>query len=88
MEQIYTVDDLAEMFKVSASTIRDLCSRREWPHMRVGRAVRFTEAMVQEIVEIQSVRVSIETRRVNDLMARTGLTRRGAERHVRSNPWR
>ena len=81
--KLLTVDEVAELFQVSASTVRDLCTKREWPHVRLGRAIRFSEDNLREIVEIQTVRASIETRRVNDLMARTGLTRRSAERAVR-----
>lgn len=86
LEPLCTVDELAEAFKVSAGTVRDLCARREWPHVRLGRAIRFTDRNVREILEIQGYEVSAERRRVNDLMARTGLTRRGAERHVRDHP--
>lgn len=85
VDALHTVDDLAEAFGLSAATIRSLCGRHKWPHLKMGRAIRFTDEQVREILQIHTQRVSDEERRVTNLMARTGLTRRSAERHIRNN---
>lgn len=82
LEPLHSVDELADAFGVSASTVRDLCARHEWPHVQLGRRIRFTDEHVREILEIHTVRISDEARRVASMMAR-GMTRRGAEYHAR-----
>jgi excisionase family DNA binding protein len=84
MDPLLSVADLAEMFGLSEATVRTLCARHEWPHLKFGRVVRFTELNVAEIIEIHSQEVSIEQRQVKDLMHRVGLTRRSAEATVRN----
>lgn len=42
--------DLAERLNLPLSTVVELRKREGWPHHRFGKAVRFTEAQVAEIV--------------------------------------
>lgn len=83
VDKLYTVDEVAELFQVPSSTVRSLCGRREWPHVKLGRAIRFSEAQLREIVDIQTVKLSDDERQINDIVARTGLTRKSAEHHLR-----
>lgn len=83
MEKLHSVEDLAEAFGIPVSTVRDLCRRHKWPHLKVGRATRFTEAQVEEILRIQTVQISPYERKVLDLMSRTGQTRKSAQAWVR-----
>ncbi len=45
----YTEADLAEMFGVDEPTITKWRRQYDWPHLKMGRRVRFTEAAVVEI---------------------------------------
>lgn len=82
VDPLHSVDEVAEAFGVSPATVRDLCGRHRWPHVRLGRSIRFTDAQVREIVQLHTNEVSKEERQVLNLMMK-GLTRRSAEYHVR-----
>ncbi|MFS3128677.1 helix-turn-helix domain-containing protein [Nocardioides sp. Bht2] len=45
-----THSDLAERLNLPLSTVVELRKREGWPHVRLGKAVRFTEAQVEQIV--------------------------------------
>lgn len=51
-----TESDLAELFGVSVRSIQRTRTENQWPHVKVAKAFRFTEAQVQEIIRIQSQR--------------------------------
>lgn len=51
-----TEADLAELFGVSVRSIQRTRAENQWPHVKVAKAFRFTEAQVQEIIRIQSQR--------------------------------
>lgn len=55
MERLYTVDEVAESFQIPKSTVTELCHREGWPHVRLGRAIRFTEEMVKQIISAHIV---------------------------------
>lgn len=42
--------DIAERLGMPLSTVIYLRKREGWPHVRVGKAVRFTEQMLEEII--------------------------------------
>lgn len=50
MEKLYTIAEVAESFQMPKSTLTELCKREGWPHHRLGKAIRFTEAQVEEIL--------------------------------------
>lgn len=50
-----THGDLAQRLSMPLSTVVELRKREGWPHVRVGRAVRFTEEMVAEIIASHTV---------------------------------
>lgn len=54
MVQLYTDGDLAEMFQLSKTTIVSLRTQLGWPHVRLGRSIRYTEAQIVEIVNRHS----------------------------------
>lgn len=47
-----TTQDIADRYGISEYQVKDRCRRGEWPHLRVGRLVRFTEAHVEQIDRI------------------------------------
>lgn len=55
MEKIYTVDDLADAFKVSTDTIYNLVKSGELPHFKVKKSIRFTLEHVKQYVQRTSV---------------------------------
>lgn len=42
--------DIAERLNMPLSTVVEIRKREGWPHVRVGKAVRFTEEQVGEII--------------------------------------
>jgi len=49
---LYTLEDLAALFKVSRSTIYRRRKADNWPHLQIGSEFRFTAEDVQKILEI------------------------------------
>lgn len=47
--------DLAKRLKLPLSTTVELRKREGWPHYRFGKAVRFTEEQVAEIIATHAV---------------------------------
>jgi len=41
-----TIDEAAELFRVSHMTIRRLIQRGEWPHIKIGRQIRIELAAI------------------------------------------
>lgn len=50
-----TLDDLAARFGVSREWVRRRCRTGEFPHLRIGSAIRFTEAHVAQIEKAHEV---------------------------------
>lgn len=50
MSALKTHRDLAERLNLPLSTTVELRKREGWAHIRLGKAVRFTDAQVEEIV--------------------------------------
>lgn len=42
-EKAYTVNQLAELWQVSAATIYEMVNSGEMPHFKIGKLVRFTD---------------------------------------------
>ena len=47
--------DVAERLNLSLSTTVELRKREGWPHVKLGRAVRFTEEQMAQIVASHTV---------------------------------
>lgn len=52
--QLISSAELAEIFGVEERTLLDWRRQYGWPCLRVGRRVRFTQAMVEEILAAHS----------------------------------
>lgn len=50
MTALKTHADLAERLNMPLSTVVELRTREGWPHVRIGRTVRFTDEQIDEIV--------------------------------------
>lgn len=50
MDPLHTDADLAETFGVPEKTIANWRRRYDWPHVLVGRSIRYTAEQVDEIV--------------------------------------
>ena len=57
-EKLWTHEDVAEYLSSTPATIRVRCSRREIPHLKVGRSVRFRKADIDRWLEKQRVEVA------------------------------
>lgn len=49
--ELYTIEELSELLKVSTRTIRRLIRRRELPVIRIGRQLRFSRKAVNAWLE-------------------------------------
>lgn len=49
--ELLTLRQAAEMLKVSVSTVRNMIRRREVPHLRVRRQIRFVRDELEEWVK-------------------------------------
>lgn len=49
-ERLLTVAEVAELLQVKESWLYVACKRGEFPHVKVGRYVRFSEQQVREWV--------------------------------------
>lgn len=45
-------EQLADRFQIGASTARDMCRCYHWPHVKLGRSVRFTEQQAERIAAL------------------------------------
>ena len=77
--QLYTDDDLAEMFQLSKDTVVRFRQKLGWPHVKMGRQIRYTEAQIAEIVALHS-HVQTEEGRLYSRGLLMGLTP-GSARH-------
>lgn len=53
MEQLYTLDQVAELLQVSRRTVLRFIERGELVGVKVGRAWRFTKEDLQDYLETQ-----------------------------------
>lgn len=56
MDELLTTDALAMVLGVEADQVDRWRKRYGWPHVKIGRAVRFTPVQVDEILERHTVR--------------------------------
>lgn len=47
--------NLAELLNMPLTTVVDLRKREGWPHVRIGRAVRFTDEHIAQIIATHTV---------------------------------
>lgn len=57
---LHTPDDLAQVLQVSAQQVKRRAASGEFPHVRLGRAFRFTDEHVQQIIASHEVAVVVE----------------------------
>lgn len=55
MSALKTPADLAEQLQVSARQVVDWCKHYDWPHVRIGRSIRFEDSHVAEIIAKHTV---------------------------------
>ena len=48
----YTTDDVARMLGKSRDWVRDAANTRKFPHLRIGKSIRFSEAHLQQIIAL------------------------------------
>lgn len=84
MDRTVTIEELAEVLQVSSDTVRTWVTRYAWPHLRIGRTVRFTDEQVAEIERMHTVAPQQDPAR--RLQERWGLTERSARLAVGSQP--
>jgi putative molybdopterin biosynthesis protein len=53
MEEVYTLEEVAERLKVSLSTVRRLVRENKIRTSRVGRQIRITESALMEFLNTQ-----------------------------------
>lgn len=80
--EVLTEAELAELLKMPLATVGDLRKRENWPHLRFGRSVRYTAEQVAEIVRTHTTVSNPRRSEVEELMRKTGMTRRSAQRHL------
>ncbi|MFS3128655.1 helix-turn-helix domain-containing protein [Nocardioides sp. Bht2] len=52
----FTEAELAGRLGLSLNTVRTLRQQHDWPHLRFGRAVRYTEEQIERIDSLQAWR--------------------------------
>lgn len=83
---LLTFEQLADRFQIGASTARDMCRRYHWPHVKLGRSVRFTEQQAERIAALHSYSpTSFELEEARGLVSglTPGSARAGARRRAR-----
>jgi excisionase family DNA binding protein len=75
---LLTPDDLAELFGLSPKKVLELRSKHGWPHVRLGRRIRFTEEQVAQIIAVQSPRSEAPLKSASGLTAGSARRRRSA----------
>jgi putative molybdopterin biosynthesis protein len=53
-DKVFTIPEVAAYLKISKSKIYDLVSRKEIPHLRLGRNVRIRESDLLTWLELQT----------------------------------
>lgn len=61
MDDIHTTDELATILGTSAAQIDRWRKRYDWPHVKIGRTIRFTGSQVEEILARHTVRAGGRT---------------------------
>lgn len=51
LQATYSTADIAQALDVSQDFVRRRCASRTWPHLRIGRAIRFTAEHYADIVK-------------------------------------
>jgi excisionase family DNA binding protein len=73
---MHSPEELAERFGVTRRLLLDWMREHDWPHVKVGRVIRFTDEQVSEILRRQTVAAKSELPRVQI----GGQTKRSARR--------
>ena len=67
--------DLAARLSLPLSTVVELRKKEKWPHERFGRAVRFTDEQIEQII---ATHTTVDETKAPDMFA--GQTKRSARR--------
>jgi excisionase family DNA binding protein len=57
--RLLTAEEVAELFRIPVATVYDLARARRIPHLRIGRAVRFSQGELEEFLA-QECRACVE----------------------------
>lgn len=55
-ENLLTEEELAQRLRVSPRRAGDLRREHDWPHVKLGRRVRYTEHQAKQIVALQTAK--------------------------------
>ena len=55
LEELITEEEVAEVWKIPPTTLADLRKREGWPHVRLGRHVRYTKEQAKQILASHTV---------------------------------
>lgn len=82
---IYTEAAVAELFEMDEVQVAKLRRKNGWPHLKVGRQVRYTQAHVEQIIAAHTQApvegdVPVEADLGSPVSSITGLTSRSAGR--------
>ena len=58
-ETLLTPDEVAERFGITRRTLLEHARRYQWPVIRIGRKVRFTETLVERIIAQHTTRPGV-----------------------------
>ena len=47
-DKVYTVQEVADMFRVTDTTIRNLCRNGKLEHIRIGDSIRITGKQIKD----------------------------------------
>lgn len=59
-DPVLTIPEVARYLKISKSKIYDLVSRKEIPHLKIGRNVRIRQADLQRWMEEQTTQCNFD----------------------------
>lgn len=64
-DKLLTAGELAAKLDIDTETVRRMCKTGKWPHTKIGRLYRFTEAHYQAITAPPAVTSKPRTQRQN-----------------------
>lgn len=64
-ETLLTPDEVAARFGVTRRTLLEQARRYQWPVIRIGRKVRFTETLVERIIAQHTTRAQVDDGRTS-----------------------
>lgn len=75
VDNLLTADDLAVIFKVKRRRVMEWQAKHGWPHVRVGRTIRWTPEHVEQIKARHTVTANGEIKSTDKRTARSAARR-------------